>query len=211
MDTPLDMTGGTGLFGRLAAREAAAFGEIVTRLRAKLLPTARQRLEREPELHAIYDADDALQSALSIMWFGILSGEIDPPGGADDFLRLARTIIRRRITAKARAERGPERNPTPHEASPRGPGSLDASVPDAANVFQSDLPLPEAVAIAKEETRWLMSLLGPELREVVHYRFIHGLKIEQIAERMGLSPRTISRRLQEIQQIWQDAIRKHDE
>ena len=64
MDTPPDPTSVAGLFRRLATLDHRAFGEIVTRFRDRLLPAARRRLEREPELRGLYDEEDAFQSAL---------------------------------------------------------------------------------------------------------------------------------------------------
>jgi DNA-directed RNA polymerase specialized sigma24 family protein len=211
MDTGPDSAGWAVLFRRLAALDRDAFAEIATRLRATLLSHARRRLERQPELRGIYDEEDAYQSAISIIWLRFLTGAANPPGGLDDFLRLARTIIARRITAKARAERGPKRNPTPNEEAAWSKGPLSQLVPDETDVFVSSLPRPEAVTIAEDETRWLMAILGWRLAEVAEERFMRGLTLEEIAAKKGLSPRTVSRMFQDIQEIWQDAVRKHRE
>ncbi len=205
---PRDMS---ELFRRLLAHEAAAFGQIVTRLRDRLLPAARRRLERKPDLRAVYDEEDAFQSAMSLIWFRILSGDMDPPGGLNDFLRLARTIIGRRITAKARAEGARKRNPTPNEEATGSAESLDEYIPDGVGVFRSSLPAPEAQAIAEDETRWLLGILGWKLREVAEDRFLDGLTIDQIARRRGISPSTVARRLGEIEEIWKAAVRKDRE
>jgi RNA polymerase sigma factor (sigma-70 family) len=199
------------LFRRLAALDGSAFDEIVGSLRDRLLRPARRRLERKPDVRAVYDEEDAFQSAMSIIWFRILAGDMNPPGGVDEFVRLARTIIRRRITAKARAEGAQKRNPTPNEPAAVSVESLDECVPDGLSVFRSSLPAPEAQAIAEDETRWLLNILGWELREVAEDRFYDGLTIDQIAQRRGISPSTVARRLDEIMVIWRAAVRKYRE
>jgi hypothetical protein len=95
MDTPPDPAGVAGPFRRLAAFDRDAFDEIAARFRGRLLKVARHRLESEPELRGLYDEEDAFQSAMGLMWLCILEGDMAPPGGVDDFLRPARTIIRR--------------------------------------------------------------------------------------------------------------------
>src|SRR5262249_7315438 len=154
-----------------------AFDEIVHRLRDRLLRSARRRSERKPEVRAVYDEEDAFQSAMSIIWFRILAGDMDPPGGVDDFVRLARTIIRRRITARERAEGACKRNPTPNEAATGSAGPLDEYIPDGVSVFRSVLSAPEAQTIAEDETRWLLNILGWKLREIADDRFLDGLTI----------------------------------
>jgi hypothetical protein len=66
------------LFRRLAAREAAAFGQIAAHLWDGLRATARRRLKQEPKLAGVYDEDDALQSGLCAMG----PGKGDTPGKA---------------------------------------------------------------------------------------------------------------------------------
>ena len=154
------------LFRWLAAREKEAFGEIAMRLRDELRQFARRRLERNPELSAIYDEDDAWQSGLSAMWNGILAGNLAPPDGIGRFLRIARTIIGRRITAKARAERAAKRNPNANAPPDWMTGPFHSLVPDDVNVFLLGGSLKEAQMIAEDTTMWLMSLLGEKLRHV---------------------------------------------
>lgn len=212
MNSPPDSNGvDDESFRRLAAFDPAAFGEIASRLWARLRPGTRRRLRRTPELAGHYDAEDAFQNAMSLMWLRILDGSMAPPGGVDDFLRLARTIIGRQITAKARAERAAKRNSTPFDEPAWSTGRLDRYVPDDVSVFPSGLRTPEAQAIAEDETRWLMRILGPALREVAEARLLGGLTIEEIARIRGVSPSTVSRMFQEIRAIWEDELRRNRE
>ena len=198
------------LFRRLAAREKEAFGEIAMRLRDQLRQFARKRLERNPELSAIYDEDDAWQSGVSAMWNGILAGNLAPPDGIGSFLRIARTIIGRRITAKARAERAAKRNPNANAPPDWMTGPFHSLVPDDVNVFRLDESLREAQMIAEDTTMWLMSLLGPKLRHVAQERFLYGKSLEEISAKTGIPVRTVKIMIEDIRGIWQDAARGLD-
>ena len=201
--------GMTELFRRLAALEPAAFNEIVVRVAEPLRAFARRRLRRVPELSATYDEDDAFQSALSVFWLQILGGGMEPPGGMDDFLRLARTIIDRRVRDRARAERAAKRNPTPNQDPRCSTGPIDRYIDDGADVLGAGIPLSEAQLIAEDETRWLLRLLGWRLGEVASDRFVDGLTVEEIAAKRQMSERTVARHFQEIREIWREAVRKY--
>ena len=203
---PKDMA---DLFQRLAAREAAAFGEIATRLRDRLRWTARRRLKREPELSAIYEESDAIQSGLGHMWKGILAGTMAPPDGVDSFLRGACMIIVRRIGARARAERAAKRDPTPNRERDQASRTLHGPVPDDLDLLESRLMGPEAERIAHEELQWLLSLIDPVVRDIAEGR-LRGLTVAEIALKRGRSTRTIERVLGEVLKIWLKALRDRD-
>ena len=189
------------LFQRLADRDGEAFGEICRRLWDKLLAFARYRIRREPDLCPVYDEEDAVGSGLRFMWIHLMQGRVVPPDGVDDFLRLARTIIARRITAKRRELRAGKRFPSVNGDVHGGFQFQGRDVPDDLDLCPSDLTGPEAQAISADLERWLLDLLGPELREIAEARF-EGKSIDRIAERRGKSRRTIERMLQEIRAIW---------
>src|SRR5579883_3389962 len=121
------------LFRRLAARDHRAFNEIVTHLWGRLRAIAKVRLKHQPRLAAAYDEEDAVQSGVTRMWEAILAGQQSPPDGVDEFLRLARTIIARRIMARARAERTGKRNPASNPEPAWSAGPLGPYMPDDLN------------------------------------------------------------------------------
>lgn len=201
---PRDMT---ELFRRLADREAGAFGEIAARLWRQLCGSARRRLRQGPELDGIYDEEDAVQSGMSYMWRGILEGRMAPPDGVDSFLRLARTIVLRRIASHARDGRVARRHPDPSGAHEWTTGPFQRYVPDDLSLYECGLPGPEAGLIAREESMWLLSLVDPVVRDIAEGR-LQGLTITEIAVKYGSSRRTIERVLREIMRIWTDALRE---
>jgi DNA-directed RNA polymerase specialized sigma24 family protein len=201
---PKDMP---GLFKRLAVGDREAFGAIAIHLWGQLRAIARYRLKNKPQLRPIYDEDDAVGSGLGLMWSGIMEGTMRPPDGIDRFLGLARTIIARRIKDQARKLGAAKRDPTLHGDLDWSSGPLGTHVPDDLNLYECGLPPPVVEAAAKDEFRWLRTILIPEEREVVDLR-VSGASIAQIAERREKSVRTIERMFEEIRKKWAEAMRE---
>jgi RNA polymerase sigma factor (sigma-70 family) len=193
------------LFERLAALDPDAFGEIYRRCRTRLLHFASYRVSHEAVLQPTYDAEDAMESGMRDMWIRLGRAKIIPPDGMDDFLRLARTIIAGRIKAKVRELKAAKRFPSTAD----GDGDIRYQgrfVPDDLDLWPSNLDKIERMSVDGELNRWLLSILGDELRGVAEDR-IAGLTIDSIAQRRGRSRRTVERRLQEIRAIWEQALR----
>ncbi len=193
------------LFRRLAARDHRAFNEIVTHLWGRLRAIAKVRLKHQPRLAAAYDEEDAVQSGVTRMWEAILAGQQSPPDGVDEFLRLARTIIARRIMARARAERTGKRNPASNPEPAWSAGPLGPYMPDDLNVFQCGRPGPEAEAIARDQTEWLLSLVDPSVRQIAAWR-LDGFTVNEIATISGRPRRTVQREFARIRKIWRRAL-----
>ena len=121
------------------------------------------------------------------------------PGRVDEFLRFARTIVGRRIAAKARA-RAAKRSPSANEDSHGGSGFQGHYTPDDLDRWPAGLSNSDSEIVSKDLHQWLLSLLGRELGEIVEYR-IDGKTIDQIAKHMG-KPRTIERMFHEVRLIW---------
>jgi hypothetical protein len=93
----------------------------------------RFRVRCQPELGGVYDDEDAVGSGLELMWIQFMEGRVIPPNGIDGFLRLARTIIGRRIAAKARELRAAKRSPSANEDIDGGSGFQGHYAPDDLN------------------------------------------------------------------------------
>jgi DNA-directed RNA polymerase specialized sigma24 family protein len=197
------------LFRRLASLDPAAFGELATRLRRPLLEAARRRLRKQPELRPVYDPEDALDSGLAELWKGLLHGKIAAPRDRDKFLRVARTIVARRIVARARQERAAKRNPSPCPDPRWSVGPFKRLMPEHLELYDLGLPSAEAAVIARDELNWLLGLLDEGHRELAVAR-LEGWTVAQIARRRDERVRTIERRIAEIRAIWCAALREHD-
>jgi DNA-directed RNA polymerase specialized sigma24 family protein len=82
-----------------------------------------------------------------------------------------------------------------------GVGEEDAALADFAF---DDEPTPEIAAELSEECKRLFNLLPDDsLRKIAELK-LQGSTTHEIAAQLGLSPRTLERRLQTIRQIWAD-------
>ena len=139
------------------------------------------------------------------IWIHLGQGKIVPPDGMDDFLRLRGTIIAGRIKAKVRELKAAKRFPSTVDGD-RGIRYQGRFVLDDLDLWPSNFDRIERMSVDQELDRWLLSILGDELRGVAEDR-IEGLTIDSIAQRRGKSRRTVERRLQEIRAIWEQALR----
>jgi hypothetical protein len=128
----------------------------------------------------------------------------------DGFLCVARTIIGRRITAKARAEWAAKRDPPANAPPDWATGTFHSLVPDGLKLYRIGVPAGMAQLIADDMTLSLMSLLGDKLRPVAQDRFRYGIPIAEIATKRKIPLRTVERMIEDIRLIWQDAARRFE-
>jgi DNA-directed RNA polymerase specialized sigma24 family protein len=194
------------LFRRLANRDAEAFGELCRRFLDKLRAFARYRLRNQPELDPLYDEEDAVISGLNLLWERLMRNKLVPPDSLDDFLRLARTLIARRITARVRRLNAKMRRPGANGTTGRDLSFDGPHVPDDLDLYVCDLPPPDVSTIAKDEVEWLMSLLGKKWRAIAELRW-EGKTVDEIVVIRRKPRRTIERMFQQIHEIWTKAQR----
>jgi DNA-directed RNA polymerase specialized sigma24 family protein len=194
----------SGAFWRALKGDRQAFGDLYNDLKPKLLPFIRSRLRSKPVLHPYYNEDDAFDSGMSLMWARIIADQTAPLASVDDFLRLARTIIARRIKDRLREATAEKRNPSPRPDADHNAGSFETFVPDDLDLFACGLPSGDVQVISEDERQWLMSILGPELRQIAEYR-VNGATVKRIAGLLGKPLRTVERMFEEIRAIWTQA------
>ena len=72
--------------------------------------------------------------------------------------------------------------------------------------FGGDAPTPETLAIATEEFQRLMVMLDDDrLRQIAQSK-LEGFTNEDIGRRLGLTCRSIERKLQRIREAWEDEL-----
>jgi DNA-directed RNA polymerase specialized sigma24 family protein len=194
-------------------REIDALGEIANRYYPKFRALARRLLRREPMVQQVYDADEAVDSGLGAIVYLVVRGKVGRIEGVDGFWRLFRRILARKILAVRDREAALKRDGKgipghgPDENQARGPldgartAKSHAHVPDDFNLFESGLPSAEVVVAADEMTGRLLAMLSEDLEIVVRMRF-ERRTIRYIAEKLGISTRTVDRRLEQIRAIW---------
>ncbi len=96
------------------------------------------------------------------------------------FLALAAQCMRRILVEHARR----------HAAAKRSPGGRRAPLSDAAEIAA---PGRAEYLIALDEALQRLAAFDPQAARIVELRFFGGMSVEQTAETLGISPRTVKR------------------
>jgi RNA polymerase sigma factor (sigma-70 family) len=198
------------LLERIICGESQAIGEIWRRHYRRMHELATQSLRRYRGLSRRYEADEFLHDVVGRLTKLAVRGQLRHDTSlANDFWLLFRDVLRQsirdeveRLSAIKRGGDGP-RNPD-REGKRRtffqGPRAGPA-VPEDLDMIESDELGPEPLAMLDEVMERLFDRLNEQQRLVLTYRF-SLMTIPEIAEKTGLSERTISRRVKQIQQIY---------
>jgi DNA-directed RNA polymerase specialized sigma24 family protein len=165
-----------------------------------LVSHARIALRSAPRAAA--DEEDVALSAFDSFCRGLEQGRFPNLSDREDLWRLLVVITARKACRQIQREL----------AAKRGGGNVrnEADLPDAvsdegllAQVVGTE-PTPAFAAQVAEECRRLLALLqGADLRSIALWR-MEGYTVEEIASRLGRSPRTVALRLKVIRRRWQE-------
>lgn len=165
----------TQLLHRLREGDDAALESLMPLLYEELHSLAARQLRNERTQHTL----NATALVNEVYLRLVQQREMQPEDRAQ-FLAVAATTMRRVLVdyarAKKRLKRGGGATPTP----------LDDVLP-----FLSDQEADELLALDEALTR--LKTLNPRGSEVVHYRFFSGLTIEETAEVLSVSAKTVQR------------------
>ncbi len=161
---------------------------------------ARDRLRAGPR--AVADEEDAALSAFDSFVRGAAHGRYPRLEDRDDLWRLLVVITERKALDQIRHERQQKRG---------GGKVIGISVSDAFADRAGDLagvagamPTPEFAAMVVDECRSLLGRLRDDsLRAVARLR-MEGYTIEEVADQLGCSVRTVARKIKLIQGTWLD-------
>ncbi len=192
------------------AGDRQAFVDLVNRQRPLMVRTARRCLCRHPALKGLYDEEDAVEGALSVLWADVESGNplgIEEPG--DPWRVFTRALVRwiwaasRRESARKRGGSGISPHSDASGLASATPRSLIHAIsPDDLDHFESTTPLPELAVIQAEVAERLLGLLDSKQADVVRLR-VDGLAIAEIGSFLAFSERTVNRLLEKIRCVWQ--------
>jgi DNA-directed RNA polymerase specialized sigma24 family protein len=168
------------------------YREVVELARARLAATSRR----------VVDEEDVAQSVMRCLYEGAAMGQYTEVVNRQQLWQLLATITIRKVIDKQRLLNQQKRG----SGMVRGDSALRRHADDDCGSgfdrLSGDHPTPEVLAIAVEEYQRLMGRLDDDcLREIAQYR-LDGYKNEEIGERLGLTSRSIERKLQRIRQIW---------
>jgi RNA polymerase sigma factor (TIGR02999 family) len=167
---------------RSADRDApslrADFGSLFEQVYAQLRAMAQQQMAHERPGHTIHATELVHQAYLRL--YG--SAQIDWVNQRH-FVHAAAEAMRRILIEHARSRSRAKRG--------GGMGRVTLSIVDA------EIPAPTSEnseeLLALDEALWRLEQKDPRAADVVRLRFFAGLTIQQTAETMGLSERTVKR------------------
>ena len=182
-----DADGSKALFIRLTAGEEAAAAEAFDRYVDRLAALAQSRLSAR--LAQRIDADDVVQSAFRSFFRGAQEGRF-VHGRGGDLWRLLSAIAINKVRMQARR----------HGAGRRDSSKEAAVGEDAAGAFgPSREPDPAEAAALLDELETLYRDLPRDRGTMLEMR-LAGSTVEEIADAVGCSERTVRRFLKELQE-----------
>ena len=184
---------------KLRTGEDRAASELWDRYFVRLRQLARRRLGANPRQAA--DEEDVAVSVFDSLCRGISEGKFDRLSDRDDLWRLLIVLTRQKSVDGIR-----------HEARlKRGGGqvqSLSAQQDDEKDLteFLAADPDPAFLTSVDEQCERLMALLRDDTLRTIAMRKMEGVTNDEIAGELGLSERTIRRKVDLIREDWQNEL-----
>ena len=183
--------------GALRAGDEAAARELWRRYFEALVRLARARLRAR----VFADEEDVALSAFDSFYAGMARGRFPDIADRDDLWRLLVTMTARKASNQARRESRQKRGGgrvVRESALAAGP---ESEAEDLGQVIGPE-PSPEfAAQVAEECGRRLNGLPDESLRSVALMK-MEGYTNDEIADRLGCDPRTVTRKLKVIRKAW---------
>ena len=177
--------------------------QLWDRYKSGLIAAARRHLSTVPKLTV--NDDDIAQSVLVAIWRGGEAGLFDKVADRDELWWTLLKITRRKVVTAYRRERTKKRGKWWIASKERL--ATDLGIESIGDLLDSR-PSPEMICAIEEQTGRLIDCLRkPDLQKVAVWR-IEGLSVNEIAERLSLTPRSIERKLNIIRRRWCEELRR---
>ena len=170
----------TVLLDRAREGDAGALGDLIGQLYDELHAVARNQRRR------LSAADTVNTTAVVHEAYARLGGGSGPPAFNDraHFFRVAAGAMRSVIVDYARAQ----------TRIKRGGDGRPASLSDVGPVASEHTQIDVHEAIALDAALYRLAQLDAEAARVVELRYFGGLSVEETAEALAMSPRSVKRR-----------------
>ena len=190
---------------RLAAGDQRAAQPLWDHYYARLVRLAGSRLP--DHARRAYDEEDVALSALRSFCERARRGQFPQVSDPDDLWRLLVVITVRKAIGYLRNERRVKRGGGQVRGESIFAGLDDAGRPRGLDGMTAEGPTPELAALLAEESeRLLAELDGDDLRAIARLK-LEGYLPEEISARLGMSKRTVDRKLRIIRMTWSEAAR----
>lgn len=179
--------------------DAAAQALVWERYFGQLVEFARHRLA--PKVRRVTGEDDVAASAMFSFYEGLAAGRF-ALADRGELWRLLLTITSRKAVAAARRERSQKRG----GGGQRGESVFLGDGGEAAagiGGIAGDAATPEMEAMIAENCQRLLDLLPDESLRSVAVMRLEGYTSDEIAAKLGVVTRTITRKLDLIRKAWE--------
>jgi RNA polymerase sigma factor (sigma-70 family) len=176
----------------LQSGDAAAFESIWRRYAQLLAADVERRLSTRS---AAYDGEDVAQSVFTAIWTAAESGRLHEVRSRDELWWFLTAIAQRKAIDRLRRENSLKRGGgrVEGESALRG-FTIDRLIGEA--------PTPDFLAEMQEQYTVLMASLGDQLLVQIAHARLAGYDVAEIGERVGVSHRTVERKLRVIRGRW---------
>jgi len=191
----------TQWIGGLKAGDEQAAQRVWESYFDRLVRLARDRLRAARRTGADQDEEDVALSALNSLCVGAAAGRFPRLEDREGLWGLLVVIAARKALNSARDQRRLKRG--------GGQVRLEADLAKEGNDQEAVLgamvgrePTPEFAAVVAESMRLRLEGLGDDVLRQVALLRLEGYNNEEIAERLGCTPRTVIRKVEVIRRHW---------
>lgn len=166
----------------------------------RLVEIARRKLQNVPK--RIADEEDIAASVFHSLCRGAAAGRLQNVTNRDSLWWMLLKITEQKAADFVRRETAQKRGGGRVQPESGVNGNADDSNGFSFDRLISDEPTPEFVVMLNEEHERLLSLLRDDrLRKIAVFR-IEGFTVTEIAVDLGVSNRSVERKLQLIRELW---------
>jgi DNA-directed RNA polymerase specialized sigma24 family protein len=190
----------------LQSGDAEAARHLWRRYFDRLVELARRRLAAAPR--RVADEEDVALSVFRSLCHGAEHGQFADLSGRDELWRLLVVLTEHKVIDQRRAATGQKRGGGRVQGDSAFPRSGDADIPPGFDQYPGDTPTPEFLAtLADEHERLMNSLTDERLRRIAEAKLLDYTNGE-IAAQLGITRRSVERKLQRIRQIWTEELER---
>ena len=180
--------------------DAIAAQRIWNRYSARLIENARARLGNSAKTMA--DEEDVAQSVFHTVCKGAAAGRFNDLRKRDDLWWLLLAITKQKAVDHIRRENAQKRGGGRVRAESDFIECQQTGTTFSLDQLIGDDPTPEFMLVLDEQNHRLFNLLRDDGLRLIATHRIEGYTVDQIAELLRVSGRTVERKLQLIRKTW---------